>query len=98
MFRLGDIYREHSNMLKAVEFWDAARSLFERSSQIKQMQDIDERLASVGKDVLEQHRMNLAHLKTINAPTEIVEEPEDVLSDLEDLQEDLGGAQSFLTV
>jgi hypothetical protein len=77
--------------LKAVEFWDAARPLFQRSSQAKQVELIDERLAGVCKEVLEQHRMNLAHPGEINAPTGIVEEAEDDLSDIEDLQEDLGG-------
>jgi hypothetical protein len=77
--------------LKAVEFWSAARPLFERSLQTKQIEFIDERLAGVGKDVLEQHRINLAHLLEINAPTGIVEEGEDDLSDIVDLQEDLVG-------
>jgi hypothetical protein len=74
-----------------VDFWDAARPLFERSSQTKQMQDIDERLESVDKNVLEQHRRNLAHLMEINAPTGIVEDMEDDISDIEDLPEDLVG-------
>jgi tetratricopeptide (TPR) repeat protein len=98
MLRLGDISKGHGDLLKAVEFWDAARPLFERSSQTKQMQEIDERLTSVGKDVLEQHIMNLACLMEINAPTGIVEEAEDDLSDIEDLQEDLSGVQSLVTI
>ncbi|KAJ7339153.1 hypothetical protein DFH08DRAFT_1013985 [Mycena albidolilacea] len=98
MLRLGDVAREHDDLHKAAEFWDAARPLFERSSQTKQMQDIDERLASVGEDVLFQHRMNLACLMEINALTRIVEEAEDSLSDIEDLQQDLGGVQSLVTV
>jgi tetratricopeptide (TPR) repeat protein len=32
MLRLGDISRGHDELLKAVDFWDAARPLFERSS------------------------------------------------------------------
>jgi tetratricopeptide (TPR) repeat protein len=51
MLQLGDIAKEHDDLCRAVESWDAARPLFERSSQIKQMQDIDERLASVGEDL-----------------------------------------------
>jgi hypothetical protein len=87
MLQLGDIAKEHDDLCKAVGFWDAARPLFERSSQTKQMQDIDDRLASVGTDVLEQYRMNSACLTKINSPTGIVEEAEDDLSDIEDLQE-----------
>jgi hypothetical protein len=81
-----------------VESWDAARPLFERSSQVKGVELVDERLASVGKDLLEQHRMNLARLVEINAPTGILEGAEDDLSDMEDLQEDLGGVKPPVTV
>jgi hypothetical protein len=98
MLHLGDIAKENDDLHKAVEFWDAARPLFERSSQTKQVKLIDERLAGVGKDALEQHRMNLAHLVEINAPTGIVEEAEDDLSDIEDLQEDLDGVLSPVAV
>jgi tetratricopeptide (TPR) repeat protein len=91
MLRLGDIAKELDDLCKAVESWDAARPLFERSSQVKGVELIDERLASVGKDLLEQHRMNLARLVEINVPTGIVEEAEDDLSDIEDLLEDLVG-------
>jgi hypothetical protein len=54
MLQLGDIAKEHDDLGKAVEYWDAARPLFEWSSQAKQVELIDERLASTGKDVLEQ--------------------------------------------
>jgi hypothetical protein len=91
MLRLGDIAEGHDDLHRAVEFWDAARPLFERSSQSKQIELIDERLASVGEDVLKQHRMNLARLMEINAPTRVAEEGEDDLSDIEDLQKDLVG-------
>jgi tetratricopeptide (TPR) repeat protein len=89
MLRLGDIAKDRNDLHKAVEFWDAARPLFEQSSQAKQVELIDERLTSVGKDLLEQHKMNLAHLAEINAPTGMVDEAEGDLSDNEDLQEDL---------
>jgi hypothetical protein len=95
MLRLGDVAKEHGDLLKAVEFWDAARPLFERSSQGKQVELIDERLASVSTDVLQQHRRNLACLAGINAPTVLVEEVEDDLSDIEDLPEDLVGLVKF---
>jgi hypothetical protein len=68
-----------------VEFWDAARPLFERSSQSKQVQIIHERVAGISKQVLEQHRNNLACLAELNALSGTVEELEDDLSDIEDL-------------
>jgi hypothetical protein len=55
MVRLGDIFMEH-NTLKAVELWTTARPLFERSSQAKQVENVDQRLASVSKNVLEEHK------------------------------------------
>ncbi|KAJ7891072.1 hypothetical protein B0H13DRAFT_1887319 [Mycena leptocephala] len=91
MLRLGDIYMVHSEQLKAVEFWEAARPLFERSSQAKQAQGIDERVATISKDVLEQHRNNLACLAELNAPAGTAEEIEDDLSDIKDLDKmDMG--------
>ncbi|KAJ7788476.1 hypothetical protein B0H13DRAFT_1936597 [Mycena leptocephala] len=75
----------HGNLLKAVEFWERARPLFERSSQAKQVQHINERVANISEDVLEQHRNNLARLAELNAPAGTVEELEDDLSDIEDL-------------
>lgn len=85
MLRLGDISMGHGNLLKAVEFWDGARPLFECSSQAKQVQHINERVANISKDVLEQHRNNLARLAELNALAGAVEELEDDLSDIEDL-------------
>jgi hypothetical protein len=55
MLQLGDISMGHGDPLKAVEFWRRARPLFECSSQAKQVQHINERLAAISKDVLEQH-------------------------------------------
>ncbi|KAJ7732132.1 hypothetical protein B0H16DRAFT_1696463 [Mycena metata] len=47
MIRLGDISKKNSDLLEAMDLWETARPLFERSSQTKQVQDIDERLRSV---------------------------------------------------
>ncbi|KAJ7695531.1 hypothetical protein B0H14DRAFT_2650553 [Mycena olivaceomarginata] len=58
MIRLGDNFKQHGDILQAVELWNVARPLFERSSQVKEVKYIDERLACVGSDVLEQHREN----------------------------------------
>ncbi|KAJ7877661.1 P-loop containing nucleoside triphosphate hydrolase protein [Mycena leptocephala] len=91
MLRLGDISMGHGDLLKAVEFWERAKSLFERSSQAKQVQCIDERVANITEDVLEQHRNKLACLAELSAPSGTVEELEDDLSDIEDLDKmDMG--------
>jgi hypothetical protein len=73
MLRLGDISMGHGNLLKAVEFWEPARPLFECSLQAKQVQHINERLAGISEDVLEQHRNNLARLAELNAPIGTIE-------------------------
>jgi tetratricopeptide (TPR) repeat protein len=66
MLRLGDIFNNHGDWLKAVEFWTTAQLLFKRSSQAKQVECVDERLARMGNDVLKQHRENIAHLVELN--------------------------------
>ncbi|KAJ7907806.1 hypothetical protein B0H13DRAFT_1879258 [Mycena leptocephala] len=84
MLQLGDISKGHGCPLKAMEFWERAGPLFERSSQVKQVQHIKERLAGINEDVLEQHKKNLAHLAELNALAGTMEELEDDLSDIED--------------
>ncbi|KAJ7700905.1 hypothetical protein B0H16DRAFT_1705555 [Mycena metata] len=82
MIRLGDISNRHGNVLKALELWEQARPLFERSSQAKRVQHIDERLVRISEDIKEQHKMNLARLTDLNTSVGTVEELD------EDLQED----------
>jgi hypothetical protein len=96
MLQLGDVSKGHGDLLKAVEFWERARPLFERSSQAKQVQRIDERVANISEDVLEQHRNNLACLAELNAPAGTIEELEDDLSDIEDLDKvDIGDEKNL---
>jgi hypothetical protein len=98
MLHLGDISKGHGDLLRALKLWETAKPLFERSSQAKQVGNIDGRLASVGEDVLEQHRKNLAPLAELNAPLRIVEELEDEASDIEELEVDLNEAKSIQLV
>ncbi|KAJ7321678.1 hypothetical protein DFH08DRAFT_818541 [Mycena albidolilacea] len=69
MAKLGDISNSHGNLLKAVELWTTARPLFERSSQAQKVQFVDEKLAGVGSDVLEQHREAISHIVELNVPS-----------------------------
>ncbi|KAJ7041797.1 hypothetical protein C8F04DRAFT_1230249 [Mycena alexandri] len=55
MIRLGDICKNNGNLPKAMELWETAQPLFKCSSQAKQVQNINERLLEIGKDVKEQH-------------------------------------------
>ncbi|KAJ7456108.1 hypothetical protein FB451DRAFT_1277011 [Mycena latifolia] len=52
ILQLGDISKLDGDMVKAVELWQTARPLFERSSQNKQIAEIDERLAGKGSSFL----------------------------------------------
>ncbi|KAJ7802513.1 hypothetical protein B0H14DRAFT_1658715 [Mycena olivaceomarginata] len=72
MLRLGDICKKHNNYREAVEHWNTARPLFERSSQVKQVENIDNRLACASE---EQVRSSLAVLEKLHALPDI----EDVL-------------------
>ncbi|KAJ7894402.1 hypothetical protein B0H14DRAFT_2559185 [Mycena olivaceomarginata] len=69
MIRLGDISSRHGDLLKAVEFWESARPLFERSSQAKEVQCVDEKLSHVGSNVLDHHKQNIARLVRLDAPS-----------------------------
>jgi tetratricopeptide (TPR) repeat protein len=51
LIRLGDISHRDGNSQQAVELWNRARPLFELSSQVGCMQQVDERLAAVSKAV-----------------------------------------------
>ncbi|KAJ7453771.1 hypothetical protein FB451DRAFT_1565458 [Mycena latifolia] len=56
MLRLGDISTENGDLEPAVKFWEAARRLYERSSQLESVARIDTRLAATAK--------SLEHIKT----------------------------------
>ncbi|KAJ7339269.1 hypothetical protein DFH08DRAFT_251508 [Mycena albidolilacea] len=69
MLRLGDISSRRGDMPKAVELWETARPLFERSSQEKEVQCVDDRLSCVGSNVLDHHRENMVYLRRLNVPS-----------------------------
>jgi hypothetical protein len=84
MLQLGVISQRHGNLLKAAEFWETARPLFERSSQAKQVEHTDQMLASIDSDAMERHRNNLAYLAELKAPSVSIEN-RDNLSEICDL-------------
>ncbi|KAJ7744154.1 hypothetical protein B0H16DRAFT_995066, partial [Mycena metata] len=83
MIRLGDISEKNGDLLNALEFWEMARPLFERSSQTKQIQAIDERMSKVNEDVKEQHQKNLALLVELSVPAGKVDEVDEEDSEIE---------------
>ncbi|KAJ7713231.1 hypothetical protein B0H16DRAFT_1899647 [Mycena metata] len=74
MIRLGDMAKKNGDLLKALELWETAKPLFERSSQAKRVQDIDERVGGISEETKEQHQKNLARLAELNVPAGKVEE------------------------
>ncbi|KAJ7719676.1 hypothetical protein B0H16DRAFT_1605980 [Mycena metata] len=66
MIRLGDIAKKNRDLLKALALWETAKPLFERSSQAKRVQDIDERVEGISAEVKEQHHKNLAQVGKLN--------------------------------
>ncbi|KAJ7477514.1 hypothetical protein FB451DRAFT_190982 [Mycena latifolia] len=66
MLRLGDIAEANEDLLNAGELWNTARPLFKRSSQVKQVGHIDERLARV-RDISEDHPELMVQLSALNA-------------------------------
>ncbi|KAJ7442888.1 hypothetical protein FB451DRAFT_1376861 [Mycena latifolia] len=67
ILQLGDISERNGDLPKAVELWKTARSLFERSSQAKQLTHTEERLARAINQS-EHHVEPLFHLTAPNAP------------------------------
>jgi tetratricopeptide (TPR) repeat protein len=86
MLRLGDISKSHGSLFKAVKLWKSARPLFEQASQAKQVERVDERLAGISEDVLEQHKTNLARLAELNVPSATMKDM-DNFSDVEAMEE-----------
>jgi hypothetical protein len=74
MVHLGDNSVRNGVFLEAVEHWTTARLLFERSSQPKQVTDMEERLAGITQDMQEQHSKKLVLLSSLHAPIGVVEE------------------------
>jgi tetratricopeptide (TPR) repeat protein len=55
MLRLGDISKKDGDLERAVGLWKAARPLFERSSQTKQIALVEEKLASIPSEHIEEY-------------------------------------------
>ncbi|KAF8209225.1 hypothetical protein K438DRAFT_1754264 [Mycena galopus ATCC 62051] len=86
MLRLGDLASKHGYTSEAITFWEAARPLFERASQTKDIAQIDSRLATWEKD----HHKALAKLETLDTLAQLGKEEtleiegEDFIDDTEE--------------
>jgi exoribonuclease II len=67
--------------MKAVELWKAARPLFERSSQMKDIVKIDAKLAEVDSAILVEYEEQLERLSelhvSVSAPEAYISEEEE---------------------
>ncbi|KAF8209129.1 hypothetical protein K438DRAFT_1811794 [Mycena galopus ATCC 62051] len=70
MLRLGDLASKDGCTSEAITFWEAARPLFERTLQSKDVAQIDSRLATWEKD----HHQALVKLETLHAPIQLGKE------------------------
>jgi hypothetical protein len=89
MVRIADIWNGCGEVLKAVGLWKAARPLFERSSQAKDVARIDANLAKVEASILENNQRRLLQLAELNVPAEVLtvtdhEKDQDSASEEED--------------
>jgi hypothetical protein len=68
MVRIADILNSRGEVMKAVELWKAARPLFERSSQMKEIIKIEDKLAEVDSAFLEEYEQQLQRLSEMHVP------------------------------
>ncbi|KAJ7142594.1 hypothetical protein C8R44DRAFT_725932 [Mycena epipterygia] len=84
MLRLGDIAKNRGDLIKAAELWKEARRLFERSLQVKDMAQIDTRLASINENMPGIQQEALVQLTGLRAPLDEVynvsDKPDDTAS------------------
>jgi tetratricopeptide (TPR) repeat protein len=83
MVRIANILRNQGEVIKAVELWKAARPLFERSTQMKDINWIDAKIAEVDSALLLEYEEQLQRLSELHVPvgttegTYIVEDEEE---------------------
>jgi hypothetical protein len=77
MVQSTDILNGHGEVMKAVDLWKAARPLFERSSQMKDIVKIDAKLAEVDSTILVGYEEQLQLLSELHVPVSAPEEEEE---------------------
>ncbi|KAJ7258325.1 hypothetical protein C8J57DRAFT_1516223 [Mycena rebaudengoi] len=68
MVQIANILNDHGEAMKAVELWKAARPLFERSSQMKDIVMIDAKLAEIDSAILVEYEEQLQQLSELHVP------------------------------
>jgi hypothetical protein len=76
MVQMGDIWQHRGAVLRAVGLWKAARPLFARSSQARDVAQIDAKLATAEASILEQHERQLLQLAELNVLAGVLTVPD----------------------
>ncbi|KAF8166901.1 hypothetical protein K438DRAFT_1856609 [Mycena galopus ATCC 62051] len=86
MLHLGDLANKNGRISEAISYWEAARPLFERASQTKDVAQIDSRLATREKG----HHKALVKLETLHAPIQLGKEETFEIKGEDSVDEDTG--------
>jgi chromosome segregation ATPase len=74
MVHIADIWERRGETMKSVELWKAARPLFQRSSQKKDVVRTDRKLADVDPAIIEEYEKSLQRIAELKTPAEELEE------------------------
>jgi tetratricopeptide (TPR) repeat protein len=74
MVQIADILNSHGEVMKAVGLWKAARPLFEKSSQMKDIIKLDVKLADIDSAVMVEYEEKLKHLSELCMPVSTPDE------------------------
>ncbi|KAJ7762882.1 hypothetical protein B0H14DRAFT_2633879 [Mycena olivaceomarginata] len=69
MLHLGEISQQRGDFEEAISSFKAARPLFERSSQVKDVEHVDSLVRSLEEEIERGHSTKVAYLSTLNVPT-----------------------------
>jgi tetratricopeptide (TPR) repeat protein len=84
MVRIGNILNNRGEVMEAVKLWKKGRHLFERSSQMKDIIEIDTKLAEVDSAILVEYEEQLQRLSELHVPIRVPEEAYIIEEDEED--------------
>ncbi|KAJ7890110.1 hypothetical protein B0H14DRAFT_2561385 [Mycena olivaceomarginata] len=69
MLHLGEISQQKGDFEEAISSFKAARPLFERSSQVKDVEHVDSLVRSLEEEIERGHSTKVAYLSTLDVPT-----------------------------
>jgi hypothetical protein len=92
MVQIANILNSHGEVMKAVGLWKAARPLFKRSSQMKDINKLDAKLAEVDSAVLVEYEEKLQHFAEL-CPDNTLEKY--VVEDKEEEEDKLARTSDF---